>query len=85
MAILLDTQGPAIRTGDLYEDFKLNPGDIIEFTVSRRRQAKRNIRSEVNYDGLIKDISVGDTVLVDNGVMQLASVGKKAQSRFVAK
>src|SRR4051812_23693025 len=33
VAILLDTQGPAIRTGVLKSDLKLKPGDILEFTV----------------------------------------------------
>src|SRR3954451_16345262 len=33
VAILLDTQGPAIRTGELKSDFKLKRGDILEFTV----------------------------------------------------
>src|SRR2546423_4216602 len=33
VAILLDTQGPAIRTGELKSNLKLKPGDILEFTV----------------------------------------------------
>jgi len=32
-ALLLDTQGPAIRTGDLKASLHLKPGDIVEFTV----------------------------------------------------
>ena len=33
IAILLDTQGPAIRTGQLKTNLELKPGDILEFTV----------------------------------------------------
>src|SRR5437879_6552296 len=33
VGILLDTQGPAIRTGDLKTELHLKPGDTIEFTV----------------------------------------------------
>src|SRR5215831_20033380 len=33
VAILLDTQGPAIRTGDLVANLHLKAGDILEFTV----------------------------------------------------
>jgi pyruvate kinase len=77
VAILIDTQGPAIRTGDLHTDFALHPGDIVEFTV--RGAAKKEAYSvDVNYDGLIKDISVGDTILVDNGVVQLRVLEKEA-------
>ena len=39
---------------------------------------------DVNYDGLVNDISVGDTVLVDNGVMQLLVLEKK-QNRIRCK
>ena len=33
VAILLDTQGPAIRSGILPKDLELRPGNILEFTV----------------------------------------------------
>jgi pyruvate kinase len=77
VAILIDTQGPAIRTGDVHADFILHPGDIVELTV--RGAAKKETNSvDVNYDGLIKDVSVGDTILVDNGVVQLRVLEKHA-------
>ena len=76
VAILLDTQGPAIRTGELKTDLRLKPGDIIEFTV-RGAKSEEKYSVDVNYDGLINDISVGDIVLVDNGVMRLLVLGKK--------
>jgi pyruvate kinase len=76
VAILLDTQGPAIRTGELKTDLKLKPGDILEFTV-RGAKSEEKYSVDVNYDGLINDISVGDTVLVDNGVMRLLVLAKK--------
>ena len=76
VAILLDTQGPAIRTGELKSDFKLNPGDILEFTV-RGARSEEKYSVDVNYEGLVNDISVGDVVLVDNGVMRLLVLEKK--------
>ena len=76
VAILLDTQGPAIRTGELKTELALKPGDIIEFTV-RGAKSEEKYSVDVNYDGLINDISVGDTVLVDNGVMRLLVMEKK--------
>jgi len=75
VGILLDTQGPAVRTGDLPTKLNLKIGDIMEFTM-------RGVRSEelysvnVNYDGLIDDINVGDVVLVDNGVIHLKVLSK---------
>ncbi len=76
VAILLDTQGPAIRTGDLRADLQLRPGEILEFTVRGATSEETN-SVDVNYDGLINDISIGDTVLVDNGVIQLLVLEKK--------
>src|SRR5450631_2592072 len=76
VAILLDTQGPAIRTGTLKTDLRLKPDDILEFTV-RGAKSEEKYSVDVNYDGLVNDISVGDIVLVDNGVMRLLVLAKK--------
>ncbi|HEV2841309.1 MAG TPA: pyruvate kinase [Chthoniobacterales bacterium] len=76
VAILLDTQGPAIRTGELKSNLELKPGDILEFTV-RGAKSEEKYSVDVNYEGLVDDISVGDVVLVDNGVMRLLVLGKK--------
>jgi pyruvate kinase len=75
IAILLDTQGPAIRTGDLAMDLELKAGDILEFTVRGAKSEEAN-SVEVNYDELIDDIAVGNIVLVDSGVIQLVVVDK---------
>jgi pyruvate kinase len=76
IAVLLDTQGPAIRTGELKSNLKLKPGDILEFTV-RGAKSEEKYSVDVNYEGLVNDISVGDVVLVDNGVMRLLVLEKK--------
>jgi pyruvate kinase len=76
VAILLDTQGPAIRTGELKADLKLKPGDILEFTV-RGAKSEEKYSVDVNYEGLVNDIAKGDIVLVDNGVMRLLVLEKK--------
>jgi len=74
-AILMDTQGPAIRTGDLATKLDLKAGDIVEFTV-RGARSEEHYSVDVNYDGLINDIAEGDTVLVDNGVMHMKVLSK---------
>jgi pyruvate kinase len=76
VAILLDTQGPAIRTGELKTNLQLKPDDILELTV-RGAKSEEKYSVDVNYDGLVKDISVGDVVLIDNGVMRLLVLEKK--------
>src|SRR6476646_9538135 len=76
VAILLDTQGPAIRTGELKADLNLKPGGILEFTV-RGAKSEEKYSVDVNYEGLVNDIAVGDVVIVDNGVMRLLVLEKK--------
>jgi pyruvate kinase len=75
VGILLDTQGPAVRTGDLGTKLDLKIGDIMEFTV-RGTRSEELYSVNVNYDGLIDDISEGDVVLVDNGVIHLKVLSK---------
>ncbi len=76
IGILMDTQGPAVRTGDLPSKLQLKIGDILEFTV-RGAKSEEQYSVDVNYDGLIDDISEGDVMLVDNGVLHLKVLSKK--------
>jgi pyruvate kinase len=75
VALLLDTQGPAIRTGDLKTSLHLKPGDILEFTV-RGAKSKERYSVDVNYRGFAEDVTVGDTILVDNGLIKLLVLDK---------
>jgi pyruvate kinase len=75
VAVLLDTQGPAIRTGDLTREFHLRSGDILEFTV-RGAKSRERYSVGVNYAGFVDDVSVGNTILVDNGLIKLLVLAK---------
>jgi pyruvate kinase len=75
VAVLFDTQGPAIRTGDLKANLNLKPGDILEFTV-RGAKSKERYSVDVNYSGFADDVTVGNTILVDNGLIKLLVVDK---------
>jgi len=75
VALLLDTQGPAIRTGDLKANLHLKPGDILEFTV-RGAKSKERYSVDVNYGGFADDVTVGNTILVDNGLIKLLVLDK---------
>jgi len=83
IGILLDTQGPAIRTGPVKTPLELKKGDVLEFTV-RHAKKTQNKSVEVNYDKFANDVSVGDTVLVDNGLIKLVVVEKK-KNRILCK
>jgi pyruvate kinase len=70
VAILMDLQGPAIRTGDLSDPLELSEGDLCELRLGDSDPCIEKSTS-VNYPGLAEDLTVGDIVLVDNGVIQL--------------
>jgi pyruvate kinase len=79
VAIMMDIKGPEIRTGDLAAPIELAPGEIFDFTVQPggAREGAEEIRSvDVNYRDLVNDIKVGDTVLVDNGLIRLEVLEK---------
>ena len=76
IGILMDTQGPAIRTGDLPVPLRLHPGEKFTFTVRGAKSEEVN-SVDVNYGEFIDDITVGDVVLVDNGAMQMKVLAKK--------
>ncbi len=76
VAVLMDTQGPAIRTGELATELNLEPGQVIALTV-RGEQSEEFTSVDVNYDDLVNDISEGDVVVVDNGSMEMKVLKKK--------
>jgi pyruvate kinase len=73
--ILMDTQGPAIRTGDLSVPLDLQPGQKFTLTVRGERDLEQH-SVDVNYENFINDISVGDVVLIDNGTIQMKVLAK---------
>jgi pyruvate kinase len=77
VGILMDTQGPAIRTGDLPVALDLQPGQ--KFTLTVRGEQSEELHSvDVNYENFINDISVGDVVLLDNGEIHMKVLTKHA-------
>ena len=81
IGILMDTQGPAIRTGDLPVPLDLKPGQKFTLTV-RGEKSEEEHSVNVNYENFINDISIGDVVLMDNGAIHmkvLAKNGNKVQ------
>jgi pyruvate kinase len=75
IGILMDTQGPAIRTGDLSVPLDLQPGQKFTLTVRGERDLEQH-SVDVNYENFINDISVGDVVLIDNGTIEMKVLAK---------
>ena len=79
VAVMMDIKGPEIRTGDVAAPIELTAGEIFDFTVKPggSEHGSEEVRSvDVNYKDIVKDIEVGDTVLVDNGLLRLEVLAK---------
>ena len=67
--ILLDTKGPEYRIGT-FSDGKVMVEDGAAFTFTVDDVVGDETRVSVNYKSLHKDLKVGDTVTVNNGMVQ---------------
>jgi len=70
VAILLDTRGPEIRT-NLFENGGVDLKAGATVAVSMAEVLGTAEKFSVNYPGLINDVEVGGTILVDDGNVEL--------------
>ncbi len=70
VAIVLDTQGPEIRTGTLLHDLELVDGDIVTVNV-RARDDVEETSFQINYEDMLQAVDPGDRITVDNGLINL--------------
>ena len=80
VGILLDTQGPEIRTGDTSEVVNLEPGELISFTI-RDEVDVETTSIRVHYDELIQSVKVGTLISLDNGLLNF-KVLKKSKNEL---
>jgi len=78
IAVMLDTKGSEVRSGDLKNELSLSKGDEFIFTVRREPEYPENT-TEVSYDSFIDDVKVGDIILVDGGMISFKVKEKTAQ------
>ena len=76
-AIMMDVKGPEIRTGYLHHAVNIKKNDLLDlvFVAQPSPPVSEGVwQIEVNYDKLPDHIKDGDTVLLDNGLIQLTVV-----------
>ena len=71
IATLLDTKGPEIRTGLLKDDKKVTLVENQKYTLTTRDIVGDDKIGHITYEGLPKDISKGNTILIDDGLIEL--------------
>jgi len=66
IAILVDTKGPEIRTIDIEQEMQVETGDIVYIS-----DKKEKLHFNVSYSKFNEDISVGNSILIDDGDTEL--------------
>ncbi len=67
-AVLVDLQGPRIRVGNLKAPIKLEPGKRVVFAPEA---GAHDGEIPTTYDDLARDVRVGSTILLDDGLLAL--------------
>lgn len=81
VAILMDTKGPEVRTGEFVEGTFLEKGQTVKIVIDE--VIGNNEMFTVSYKDLYKDIDPGDTILLDDGYVSL-KVNKIESTEIIA-
>ncbi|MCK5822064.1 MAG: pyruvate kinase [Bacteroidales bacterium] len=76
IAILIDTKGPEIRTTVTRDPIEVKTGDVYIFIGDPDRPSVPGLVS-VNYTGFVKDLSIGNRILIDDGDLAFVITDKK--------
>ena len=83
LSILLDTQGPEVRTGDREIALDLKIGQTVSLTIRDEIDVETS-SIKINYRGLIDSVKKGSKVSVDNGLINFKVLNKE-DDRLVCK
>ena len=75
IALLIDSKGPEVRTCDIVVPVRVEKGEIIFMTGDRTLVAEKLIH--VSYEHFVRDVQIGDKILVDDGDVELIVRDKK--------
>lgn len=79
VGVMMDIKGPEIRTAARKEALDLTVGQVIDMGVDPNCKEEEGIAlAVVNYPLLVRDVPHGGVVLVDNGLIQLRVIEKRA-------
>ena len=75
ISVLIDTQGPEIRTGESNISLDLKMGQVVNLTV-RDDQDVETSSIKINYKGLIDSVKKGSMITIDNGLINFKVLEK---------
>ncbi len=79
IAILVDTKGPEIRTTVSRDPIEVNAGETIQI-IGDPNMPSIPGRISVSYPGFVRDLAVGNRILIDDGDIELIVTSKTDES-----
>ncbi len=84
IAILLDTQGPEIRTSVVEQPITIKEGQEVVFAAEPHKEEKRQVIL-VNHKLFAKDVKQSETIILDNGKIIFDRIKVEKDGRVIAK
>ncbi|MDP4203257.1 MAG: pyruvate kinase [Bacteroidota bacterium] len=75
IGVLVDTKGPEVRTTITPENINIETGDRIKVVGNPQQQTTKECIS-VSYPYFVRDLNIGDDILIDDGEIDLKVVEK---------
>lgn len=83
-AVLLDTQGPEIRTGSFgngIKEIELTEGQMITLSIDEKHRTQQDSNYIwISYKKLYDTVLIGSSILLDDGIVELKVVEKVASN-----
>jgi pyruvate kinase len=79
VSLMLDLQGPEIRTGVRQGNLQLDVGEEYWITVSPQENAEEK-SIHIDYKDMVQQLKVGDRITVDNGLINLQVLQMREQA-----
>ena len=76
VGVMMDVKGPEIRTGKVESPINVSAGDLFEIHIESASPSGDVAAVSVNYPGLPHDLTIGNTVLIDSGLIRMRVVDK---------
>ncbi len=71
LALMLDTKGPEVRTGDVSEPLLISKGDLVTFTPRDITGKEKGKTVKVSYDKFAHDAKNARCIVIDNGAIEM--------------
>ena len=86
IGILQDLQGPKVRIGDLPEEgVKIKKNQLFRISITAKKAStEKHIIIPIRYKGIVKDAKKGDTILINDGLIE-TRVTKKGKDYLECK